>query len=933
MKSLKIRYCYCFLGLLAVFGIAKAADAVDTDKAVADTIRTTVGHAIPVAYGHQQPWLVTSAQSHVAGKDLEKTFTSNLATTLYGRLGGLTVQQQGAEPGLESPMLVGRGVSTFGPGRDVLVMVDGYESTFDHLSPYEIAYVTLLKDAAATAVYGTRGANGVLLVTTRRGDRGPLQLQFVVQSGMRNPLRLPAFLGSYDYARLHNEARENDGFEPLYSQTDLEAYRTGADPYLHPDVNWYDEVLRKAAPATSYNLSFNGGSETVRYFGLLNLLSEQGLYIKSGDASENSKNSRLTRYNFRTNIDVDITGNIAASLTLSGTVEDKANPVANTTTPLFSTLAIIPPNAFPVHNPNGSYGGNAFFSNPLGDVLESGHYMSNGRTLQSSFQLEHKLDMLTPGLKIGSSVAFNNFFRNYSNKLRKYERYLIADNGGDISYTRFGERTSMVGDEGGSEQWRNVVFQAYLDYARDLGHHTLKAMLRYNLDNYALLGQQHPFKHLGFSGRFTYANRAKYIGEFSFGYLGSENFAKGRRFGFFPAVSAGWVLSKEAFLARSHVVDFLKIRGSFGLTGNDRIAEDRFLFDGYYRYPASYYFGTDNNSSSSLQEGRAANPEVSWEKDRMVNIGFEAHLLGRFEFVADWFANRRYDILTAANRVLPDLYGIESPLLNRGVVRNRGMELMAAYHTDRSKSLQFSLGANFWYARNRIVEMSEDIMRYGYLQRTGYPVGQPFLLHAMGLFQNGAEIANAPQQRFATVQPGDVRYADQNQDQVINAEDYMASGYTDVPEITLGLNPSFTWRGFDASLFFQAVTNRTVYRSGHYNYAFQNDGKIAEIALNRWTPQNAGSATYPRLSAVNNLNNFQPSSFWQVDGSFVKLRSAEVGYTIDADVLARWHVGALRIFANGTNLFSLDRVKHTDPETLVGYPAMRSVSLGLKLNF
>ncbi|MEC3879151.1 SusC/RagA family TonB-linked outer membrane protein [Parapedobacter sp. 10938] len=923
MKLLKLRYSYCFLGLIAALNIANAQDTTDT----------VVEEVIPIAYGQQPRWLITGSQSHVAGEDLEKTFTSNLATSLYGRLGGLTVQQQGAEPGLESPVLLGRGVATFGPGRDVLVMVDGYESTFEHLSPYEIAYITLLKDASATAVYGTRGANGVLLVTTKRGDQGPLQLQFAVQSGVRNPLRMPAFLGSFDYARLHNEARENDGFEPLYSAAELDAYRTGADPYRHPDVDWYDEVLRTAAPATSYNLTFKGGSETVRYFGLLNLLTEQGLYIKSGDASENSKNSRLTRYNFRTNIDVDITKNMMASLTLSGTVEDKANPAANSTSSLFNTLAIIPPNAFPVYNPNGTYGGNALFSNPLGDVLETGHYTSNGRTLQSAFQLAHKLDMLTPGLKIGSSVAFNNFFRNYSNKLRQYERYLMADNGSDTDYIRFGERTSLVGDEGGSEQWRNVVFQAYLDYARDLGPHTLRGMLRYNLDNYALLGQQHPFKHLGFSGRFTYANQAKYIGEFSFGYLGSENFAKGRRFGFFPAVSAGWVLSEEAFLAQSHVVDFLKIRGSFGLTGNDRIAEDRFLFDNYYRYPASYYFGTDNNSSSSLQEGPAANPDISWEKDRMANIGFEAQLFGRLELMADWFTNRRYDILTSANRVLPDLYGIESPLLNRGVVRNRGVEVMANYRSDRRRPFQFSLKANFWYARNQVVEMAEDLVRYDYLQRVGHPIGQPFLLEALGLFQNDNDIANAPQQRFATVQPGDVRYKDQNQDQVINAEDYVASGYTNIPEITVGLNPTFAWKGFDASLFFQAVTNRTVYRSGHYYYAFQNDGKISEFALDRWTPQNAGSATYPRLSAVNNLNNFQPSSFWQVDGSFIKLRSAEVGYTIGADVLARWHVGALRIFANGTNLFSLDRVKYTDPETLTGYPAMRSVSLGLKLNF
>jgi len=920
-----------FLALL--LGMASASNAGAGVVSSADTISTVDDQPVSVGYGRQPQWLITAAQSSVSGAALEKSFSSNLATALYGRVGGLTILQQGAEPGLESPILLGRGLATFGPGRDVLVMVDGYEGAFEHLSPYEIESITLLKDAAATAVYGSRGANGVLLVTTKRGYEGALKLQFAVQSGFRSPLRLPEFLGSYDYARLYNEARINDGLEPVYSASDLEAYRNRTDPYFHPDVNWYDQVLRRAAPVTSYNLSFTGGSATVRYFGLLNLLNEQGLLIKSGSQSENSKNSRLVRYNFRTNIDVDITKNIMASLTLSGAVEDKANPVANDASTIFNTLAVIPPNAFPVYNPNGTYGGNAFFSNPLGDVLETGHYTSNGRTLQSAFQLQHKLDMITEGLRIGTSVAFNNFFRNYSNKLRQYERYLIADDGGEINYSRYGERTSLVGDEGDSEQWRNFVFQTFLDYERTVGMHGVQGMLRYNVDNYSVLGEQHPFKHMGLSGRFTYANRGKYIGEFTFGYMGSENFAQARRFGFFPALSVGWVLSEEPFLRTSKMVDFLKVRASFGLTGNDRIAEERFLFDSYYRYPASYYFGTDNSSSSSLQEGRAANPDISWEKDRKFNVGLEAQLFRRVDLAADVFFNRRYDIVTTANRILPDLYGIESPLLNRGSVQNKGVELMARYQSEPIRPFRFFAGVNLWYARNKILDMSEDVLRYDYLRRTGHRIGQPFVLEAAGLFRDEAEIDAAAQQRFATVRPGDVRYIDRNGDNVINGEDYVASGYTNEPEITIGFNPGFTWKGFDVELFFQAVTNRTVYLSGHYFYAFQNDGKISAIALNRWTPETVESASYPRLSSVNNLNNFQPSSFWQVDGSFIKLRSAEVGYVLGSHVLDKWGVGNLRIFANGTNLFSLDRVKYTDPETLSGYPAMRTFSLGVKVNF
>ncbi|MFC7524120.1 SusC/RagA family TonB-linked outer membrane protein [Parapedobacter sp. GCM10030251] len=888
---------------------------------------------MPVAFGFQPDWMISSAQSSVTGSDLTKSFTSNVATGLYGRLGGLTVLQQGAEPGLETPRLLGRGVGTFGPGNDVLIMVDGFEGAFEQLSPYEIESITLLKDASATAVYGSRGANGVLLVTTKRGLEGPLEISFSAQTGIRSALRLPDFLGSYDYATLHNEARVNDGLPPLYGETSLEAYRSGNDPYFHPDVNWYEEVLRSHAPASSYNLSLRGGNSTVRYFGLVNVLSEQGLFIRSGNQSENSKNSQYNRYNFRTNIDIRLNRNLAASLTLSGTVEDKANPVANDASDIFATMAVIPPNAFPVYNPNHTYGGNALFSNPLGDVLEKGHFTSNGRTLQSAFRLEHQLGMVTDGLKVSATIAFNNFFRNYSNKLRNYERYLMERNNSESVYQRYGERSSLVGDEGGSEQWRNVVFQTQLNYDRTIGNHALMGMLLYNVDSYSRLGELYPFKHLGVSGRFTYANQQKYIGEFSFGYMGSERFAPGKRFGFFPAVSLGWVASEEEFLKDHSVINHLKVRTSFGLTGNDRIADERFLFEQFYRNPGSYFFGTDNGSSSSLQEGRAANPDVTWEKDRKFNVGVEAELFGRLQLTADVFRNHRYDILTTANRTLPDIYGIESPLLSEGKVDNKGFELLARYTSNRAKNVTFFVNANLWYARNQIAEMSEEFRRHDYLQRTGHRVGQPFILEAMGFFGNEAEIAEAAEQRFAAIRSGDIRYKDQNGDNVINAEDYVSQGYTPVPEITLGLNPGFSWNAFDLEFFVQAVTNRSVYLSGHYFHAFQNNGKVSAIALDRWTPATAETATYPRLSSVNNLNNFQPSSFWQVDGSFIKLRSVELGYTIRKDVLQRWSMENLRVFANGTNLFSVDRVKHTDPETLTGYPAMRTLSLGLKVQF
>lgn len=920
--------------IVSLIGLALVSLCVRAQESKVHTTIADTSEIRPIAYGHQPDWMITGAQSAVKGLDLEKSFTSNLGTTLFGRISGLTAMQGDNEPGMETPALYGRGIGTFGPSQEVLVMVDGFESSFANLTSQEIESITLLKDAAATAVYGMRGANGVLLVTTKRGKEGALKINIGVQSGLRSPKKLPNFLGSYDYASLYNEARDNDNLPEVYDASALEAYRTGNDSYYHPDVNWYDEILRQYAPATNYNLSFGGGSSSVRYFGLLNVLSEEGILIRAGEQSENSTNSKYNRYNFRSNIDVDLTKNLALSLTLAGSVEDKDNPVANTTSSLFSTMALLPPNAFPVYNPNGTFGGTSLYTNPLGDVLEKGMFTSNGRTLQSALKLEHKLDMLAPGLKVSASASFNNYFRNFSSKSRQYERFMIEKGGdGEPVYTKYGERTSLVGSEGDSQQWRNLIFQSQLDYDRSFGQHRVLGMLLYNMANYSILGEQYPYKHMGLSGRFTYANQEKYIGEVSFAYLGSERFAPGSRFGFFPALSLGWVVSKETFLAYNSTVNYLKIRGSFGLTGNDVIAEERFQFEQDFRSFGSYNFGTNNTSFGGTAEGTPANPGITWEKEKKFNIGVEATLFGGLQLVADIFRNQRYDILTSSTRTLPDIYGINAPLLNEGRVENKGYEVLLRYQSDPSRDFSYFVGANLWYASNKITEMSEELRRYDYLYRTGHRVGQPLLLEAVGLFRDDAEIASSTPQHYAPVRPGDIRYKDQNGDNVINTEDWIASGYTPIPELTLGFNPGVQWKGFDLEFLFQAVTNRTVYLSGTYFHAFQNSGKVSEIALERWTPATAGTATYPRLSSDNNQNNYRGSTFWQADGSFIRMRSAELGYSLCKRLLNKTSIDNVRIFANGTNLFTWDKVKYTDPESLTGYPAMRTISLGAKVQF
>lgn len=889
---------------------------------------------INIGFGKQPEWMVTSSVSSVTGNKLQKNFTSDLGNTFFGRLSGLTVTQGGGEPGLQSPSLRIRGLNTFGEGKDILVIVDGYELPLGQLVPEEIESAVVLKDASATAIYGSKGANGVLLVTTKRGKEGKLKVNLSVQHGFSSPVRLQQYLGSYDYATLYNEARRNDGLAEAYDATALDAYKNNTDPYVYPNVNWNDEVLRNYAPITNYNLNFNGGNNIVRYFVMLNLMEEEGLYKKTKKLSDFTSNSGLQRFNFRSNVDIQLSDNLSAHLTMGGTIDDKENPADNNTASIFNAMSIVPPNAFPVYNPNGTYGGTNLYSNPWGDILQTGYYTSNGRVFQGTFKLTEKLDMITKGLSVSAAVSFNTTFTSLSNKSREYARYYYSkDATGNPVYTKLGENTSLSGSEGQSDQWRSTAVQAFLNYNRSFGNNLLDGVIFYNNSEYTTGVGGLPYLDRGVFGRMTFANQSKYIAEVSFGYNATDNFPSESRWGLFPAVSLGWVASNEDFLKNSEAIDFLKIRGSYGMTGNDKIGGKRFMFYQDWVSVGNYFFGTTNTSSGSYGEAQIANPEVTWEKQKQWNLGAEATLWKSIDVSLDVFAQDRYDILAQPKRIVPGLLGLTLPDLNVGKVKNSGFEAMVRYNSSKENDLQYFVQVDVWYAKNKIVDNSETVQLFDYLHRSGRPVNQPFLLESIGFFKDEADINNSPKQIFSEVKPGDLKYKDQNNDGIIDQTDFYPSGTTNLPEITAALQSGLTYKGFDLEFVFQAVTNRSVYLSGNYFEAFQNNGKISEFALGRWTPDTKETATYPRLSSVNNLNNYQPSTFWQRDGSFIKLRSLEFGYTLEKGLVKKMGLNQARVFLNGTNLFSIDHVKDTDPETLSGYPAIRTTSLGIKVQF
>lgn len=889
-----------------------------------------------VAYGIQPKWKTTGAVSSVKGNEL-KSFVPNIANMLNGQIPGLVVQQWGCEPGADSPAMNARGVNTYGSGTGLFIVIDGFQSTeayFQQLTPQEIESITLLKDASATAIYGSKGANGVLLITTKRGTSDKIKINFSIQSGFQQPLRLPEFLGAYDYATLYNEALVNDGKSPFYTPMDLEAYKTGNDPIFHPDVDWYGTILRKAAPITNYNFTASGSNEYFRYFVLLNVLDDRSLYRKAGNVSDFSKNGTYTRYNFRTNIDVKLSKRVQGAVTLGGTIEDKTNPgTSENTSGMFDLMSSIAPNAFPVYVSTGMYGGNSMYSNPLGDLMQTGYTSYNGRSLQAIFQLKGDLGFITPGLSVNGAVGFNTYFKSYSKKSRQYARYSVdRDNADEIIYTTYGQNTSLAGDESSSSQWRDYSLQASLNYNRTFnGLHNIDAIYLGSYNDYVVTGTDLSYKNIAMGGRVTYSYDKRYIGEFSFGYNGTENFPKGHRFGFFPAGSLGWILSNEAFLKGNPILNYLKLRASYGIVGNDNIGGIRYMFDQYYD-GYGYHLGNSNNVQDGLVQGKLANPDVTWEKEKKFNVGFEATLVNKIDVSFDYFIQKRSNILSQPYRTVPDYLGISRPDINIGKVDNKGLETSIRYNGIGKKDLTYFVETSLWYAKNKVVYNAEAIQENEYLYGTGRIVGQPFVLEAIGFFKDEDDILKSPTQTFTDVRPGDIKYKDQNKDGKIDSNDYYPIGYTSMPQITLGLHGGITFKGFDLDVFFQGAANRTVYCGGKYYHAFQNDGTVSSIALGRWTPETAETATYPRLSSENNLNNYQASSFWQKNGNFLKLRSLEIGYTLPFQLSRKINLEKVRIFANGTNLFSLDHMDgFTDPETMSGYPALRTISFGLSI--
>lgn len=937
--------------IVVYMGYQRIEVPVGLRKNVLVELKQTAGdlsEVVVLGFGQKQAKIAqTGAIASITTKDIKQSPVANIANALTGRLPGLISVQRSGEPGTDGPNMYIRGLATLN-SLAPLITIDGVQkenNAIALLDPNEVESITILKDASATALYGVKGANGVIIIKTRRGAEGKPRVSTGVQTSVQTPTRLPEYLNSYNFAILANEAWRNDNpnsqAAPPYSAEAIEAYRTGSDPYKYPSVNWMKEML-KPSSMTRADFNISGGSPMVKYFVNVGYTQQNGLY-KTEKNDQYDPTLKYKRYNFRSNVDIDFDKDFSIGLSLFGSIEDKNAP-NETTDAIFTFLTKTPPNAYPIKYPTGFYGGSTR-GNPFALVNNSGFTQNFNSSLSGMLTATRRFDALLKGLYVKANYSFDGYFRNGLVRDREV-RTAFYNGTGDINdpanYSYAGNDVPLKAPVSSHAQTRSTWLDLSLNYEHSFGPHNVTGLLLANRQQIVRSGQI-PYVSQGLVSRFTYNYRNRYFAELNMGYNGTDNFAEDRRYGFFPAVSAGWVVSEEQFLKNNTTLSFLKLRGSYGLTGNDQLSGGRrWLFISEYTNGLQYPYGDPLTQVPGKQEGAMANPFITWEKARKLNLGLEMKLWGDLLSVtADVFHENRRDILVTRGTV-PGMIGVPTanlPPANLGEVVNRGFELELT-HRKQVGQVNYFVRANGSFARNKVIFEDEVSRPYDYLLETGQRLYQYFGYTAIGFFQSEEEIKNAPKQ-FGNVIPGDIRYKDLNGDGVIDANDRGPIGRSDVPEILYGISAGLSWKNFDLSVLFQGAANFNVFLTNEAGWEFYNGASAMRMHMNRWTPETAATATYPALHYGQNTNNHQDrSTFYMKDATYIRFKNAEIGYTFRHLRLSKQKgLDGLRVFANGINLITWDRMGkgNFDPEAPSGrgffYPQMRVINVGFNATF
>lgn len=888
----------------------------------------------------------TGAVSTVYAENIDKSSAFSIGNSLYGNVLGLTTMQSTGVVWEQMPSMYIRGLKTLNGNNGILLVVDGLErdnnwQALKYITPEEVESVSVLRDAAALALYGYRGVNGVVNIVTKRGKYDTREINFSYDHAFNYMTRKPELADAYTYASALNEALTNDGKQVRYSQNELNAFKNGTSPYLYPNVNWWEEVFRDRGASDIATLSFRGGSTKMRYYTMMNLQNNRG-FIKNFDTNADySTQEKYSKANFRTNLDIDLSPKTKMQANIMGILNEFSRPGMGSDN-LISKLYQLPSAAFPIRTESGLWGGNTTWGenwNPV--ALTEGRAYSKGHTrgLYADMSLRQDLSSLTKGLGASVRIGYDNFASYWENHTKGYKYGMASvaswENGLPIAGEEItgGKDTEMSGDSKLDWQYRAFNFQMNVDWQRQFGVHSLYSMLlyTYKYDNAKGINNTFYRQNAGWYTHYGFKNR--YFADFTLMASASNLLAPDHRWNVSPTVGLAWLISNEKFMQSQNVVDFLKLRASFGMLNTDNIPGNGYWNEtvgGGNGYPINNNFGGDGG----WHEGRLASVNGTTEKAYKYNAGVDATLFKGLTLTVDGFYERRSDIWVSSDGQNSAVLGASGSYVNAGIVDSWGTEIGANYYK-KMGNVELNLGGTFTYNRSKIIEMLEEPAAYDYTRSTGNPVGQIFGLQAIGYFVDQADIDNSLPQQFGPVKAGDIKYKDMNGDKVINSDDRVAMGYNSTcPEIYYSFSLGLEWKGLGFSAQFQGVGNYTAILSGTYYHPLVDNTTISNyVYRNRWTPETP-NARFPRLTTETVDNNLQTSSLWLADRSFLKLRNCEVYYKLPSSWLNRFWVKNAKVYVRGVDLLCFDSIDQLDPEAMNNsYPATRSIHVGLSVGF
>ena len=922
--------------------------------------------AVVVGFGKKKRITNTGAVSSINADEIRDVPTSSVQNALAGKLPGFFTQQRSGQPGHDASDYFIRGVSSLNPaGNRPLIVVDDIEYTYDQLSQInvnEIESISILKDASTTAIYGIKGANGVLVVTTRRGGAGKPKFDVRLEGGGQAPVRTPKFLDSYHTAQLVNEAYSNDGIAPLFSQTDLDLFKNGTDPYGHPNVNWYKAINRPYSLQANANLDISGGTSTVKYFISGGAFTQNGS-VKNFSTNSDGVNSNYfyKRYNIRSNLDIQATKNLSLRLDATTRFMDINQPYAVNVIGSIYDFSKYHPYSAPFMNPNGTYAFAFDTQNQLPTInamLATMGYTRNRRTdFNVLLGFTEKLDDVVRGLSLVGRVAYASVEQNSLTLFRGYpptyhfdprdESYHLNTGVSTGGYTYSTYRT--LGNTDIDNQRTNV--QIYLNYERMFGvDHHLTSLLLWNQESFRVdkdvtgifpvIGQV-PQKYRGYSLKIGYDYKQKYLIDLNAALNGSDRFQDNKRNGFFPAIGIGWNMAKEKFFSQAlPFANLFKLRATYGVVGSDVALGNQYLYNQVYNQGGGYSFGQTGQSVGTIYEGALGNNNVTWEKSKKFDVGLDVNLFNdKISFSADYFHEHRYDQLVTPGNT-PLILGIGVSPTNVGVTVNRGWEETITYH-DKIGSVQYSVGLVWSYAKNKILFMAEASPRYPWLAVTGHSINQPFGYQFQGFYSqsdvNDPKVAKPV--GAVAVQPGDLKYRDINGDGFIDQNDITTIGKPNLPNTSIGMPIKVSYKGFDASVLFQGAFGYSLGLTGTAIEPFK--GQFQPIHEARWTPATAASAKFPRLTSnpttINSPGSYN-SDFWVIDAHYIRMKTVELSYILPRKWLPlRFNNG--RLYVSAYNLLTWSNISkkyQQDPEVASNtagdaYLAQRVVNIGLQV--